>query len=261
MKNLTAMNVVSQLQQQYKTSVCSWQSVSTNVIKEPKLQWQTFHKLFSTRWKSWKRTIVRTTTWMLEPKILTDGRRVVWRVRKAMLGLKTSPRRKQEHLSGMALFKTSAIRVCLWTLNWTMTLVCMWTTCWRSVPMNWQRICCKNSEKTWQCVGAWWLTNLKSSLVVLCAGHRKMTRFGSRVIMWQNCAKTGFGELKGSNTLNFEKPDKNDTILNESGQRCHRQLLGRLLWLDRPDIKNAVCQLPTHVGTTTTRENTTSNAC
>ena len=27
------------------------------------------------------------------PKILTDGRRVVWRVRKAMLGLRTSPKR------------------------------------------------------------------------------------------------------------------------------------------------------------------------
>ena len=34
------------------------------------------------------------------PKILTDGRRVVWRVHKAMLGLRTSPRRWQEHLSG-----------------------------------------------------------------------------------------------------------------------------------------------------------------
>ena len=33
-------------------------------------------------------------------KILTDGRRVVWRVRKAMLGLRTSPRHWQEHLSG-----------------------------------------------------------------------------------------------------------------------------------------------------------------
>ena len=33
-------------------------------------------------------------------KILTDGRRVVWGVRKAMLGLRTSPRRWQEHLSG-----------------------------------------------------------------------------------------------------------------------------------------------------------------
>ena len=29
-----------------------------------------------------------------------DGRRVVWKVRKAMLGLTTSPRRWQEHLSG-----------------------------------------------------------------------------------------------------------------------------------------------------------------
>ena len=32
------------------------------------------------------------------------------------------------------------------------------------------------------------------------------------------------------------------------------QLLGRLLWLDRPDIKNAVCQLTTHVGTATARD-------
>ena len=66
------------------------------------------------------------------------------------------------------------------------------------------------------------------------------------------CQDFGFGEIKGSNTLNFEKPDDNDTILGESGQRRHRQLLGRLLWLDRLDIKTAACQLSTHVGTATT---------
>ena len=38
------------------------------------------------------------------------------------------------------------------------------------------------------------------------------------------CKDFGFGELKGSNTLNFEKPNDNDTILDESGQRRHRQL-------------------------------------
>ena len=68
------------------------------------------------------------------------------------------------------------------------------------------------------------------------------------------CKDFGFRELKGSNTLNFEKPDDNDTILDEPGERRHRQLLGRLLWLDRPDIKNAACQLSTHVGTATTRD-------
>ena len=67
------------------------------------------------------------------------------------------------------------------------------------------------------------------------------------------CKDFGFGELKGSSTFSFEKPEDNDTILDESGQRRHRQLLGRLLWLDRLDIKNAVCQLSTHVGTATTR--------
>ena len=68
------------------------------------------------------------------------------------------------------------------------------------------------------------------------------------------CKVFGFGELKGSNTLNFEKPDDNDTMLDESGQRRHRQLLCRVLWWDRTGIKNAVCQLSTHVGTTTTRD-------
>ena len=82
-------------------------------------------------------------------------------------------------------------------------------------------------------------------MVVLCAGHRNYT-------FVQSCF--GFGEPKGSNTLSFEKPDDNDTILDESGQRRHRLLLGKLLWLDRPDIKNAVCQLSTHVGTATTRD-------
>ena len=72
--------------------------------------------------------------------------------------------------------------------------------------------------------------------------------------MTKLCKDFGFGELKGSNTHSFEKPDDKDTILDESGQRRHRQLLGRLLWLDRPDIKNAVCQLSTHVGTATTRD-------
>ena len=68
------------------------------------------------------------------------------------------------------------------------------------------------------------------------------------------CKDFGFGELKVPNTLSFEKPDDNDTILDESGQRHHRQLLGGLLWLDCPNIKNAVCQLSTHVGTATTRD-------
>ena len=34
------------------------------------------------------------------PNLLQEGRRVVWKVRKAVLGLRTSPRRWQEHLSG-----------------------------------------------------------------------------------------------------------------------------------------------------------------
>ena len=68
------------------------------------------------------------------------------------------------------------------------------------------------------------------------------------------CKDFGFGELMGSNTLSFEKPDDNDTIMDETGQRHYRQLFDRLLSLDRSDIKNAVWQLSTHVGTATTRD-------
>ena len=71
--------------------------------------------------------------------------------------------------------------------------------------------------------------------------------------MTKLCKDFGFGELRGSNTLSFGKPDDNDTILDESGQRRHRQLLGGLLWLDRHDTKSVVCQLSTHIGTATTR--------
>ena len=128
------------------------------------------------------------------PKILMDGRRVVWKVRKAMLGLRTSPRRWQEHLSG----------------------------------------------------------KLKEHGFVQ---DERDPRLESRVdYVAKLCKDFGFGELKGSNTISFDKPDDNDTILDESGQRRHRQLIVRLLWLDRPDIKNTVCQLSTHVGTATTRD-------
>ena len=44
------------------------------------------------------------------------------------------------------------------------------------------------------------------------------------------------------------------TVLDDAGQCRHRQLLGRQLWLGRPDIKHVVCQLSTHVGTATTRD-------
>ena len=70
----------------------------------------------------------------------------------------------------------------------------------------------------------------------------------------QLCKDFGFGQLKGSNTLRFEKIAESHTLLDDAGQRRHRQLFGRLLWLGRLDIKNAVCLLSTHVGTATARD-------
>ena len=192
------------------------------------------------------------------PKILMDGRRVVWKVRKAMLGLRTSPRRWHEHLSGKLkehgfFFKMSAIRVCLRTRNWTFALVCTWTTCWvgpSELTNNLLQELSKDMTMRWGMV-----TDKPQEFLgrSLCRTPQGYTFGVSSDYVTKLCKDFGFGELKGY-TLSYEKPDDNDTIRDKSGHRRHRQLLGRLLWLDRPDIKNAVCQLSTHVGTATTRD-------
>ena len=64
-----------------------------------------------------------------------------------------------------------------------------------------------------------------------------------------------FWSTQGFQHTHFEKVADSDTILDQSGQHRHRQLLGRLITLvGSSDIKNAVCQLSTHVGTATTRD-------
>ena len=88
----------------------------------------------------------------------------------------------------------------------------------------------------------------------LCKTPRSYNFGVSCEYVTQMCKDFGFGQLKCFNTLSFENIAENETILDDAGQRRHRQLLGRLLWLDRPDIQNAACQLPTHVGTATTRD-------
>ena len=57
-----------------------------------------------------------------------------------------------------------------------------------------------------------------------------------------------FWRTQGSNTLSLEKPDDDDLSWTNLDKDVTRQLLGRFLWLDRLDIKHAVCQLSTHVG-------------
>ena len=93
MKNLTAMTVALQLQQQL-------QGIRMLLARS-------LHKRDQGHTQAFLNGEVREGEQLcaqplegLNPKILTDGRRVVWRVRKAMLGLRTPPRRWQEHLSG-----------------------------------------------------------------------------------------------------------------------------------------------------------------
>ena len=193
------------------------------------------------------------------PKLLQDGRRVVWRVRKAMLGLRTSPRRWQEHLSKKlkehrfiqderdpCLFVNADLDICIGVHVDDMLAVGpseatkkVLEKLAKDMAMRWGMVTDKPQEF------------LGRSLCRTTQGYT----FGVPCdYVTQLCKDFGFGQLKGSNTLTFEKVADSDTILDQSGQHRHRQLLGRQLWLDRPDIKNAVCQFSTHVGTATARD-------
>ena len=78
----------------------------------------------------------------------------------------------------------------------------------------------------------------------LCRTPQGYTFGDSSDCVTKLCKDFGFGELKGpTHSILRDLTTMTHTFLDESGQRRHRQLLGRLLWLDRPDIKNAVCPL------------------
>ena len=193
------------------------------------------------------------------PKILIDGRRVVWKARKAMLGLRTSPIHWQEHLSSKlkehgffqderdpCLFANTELDICIGVHVDDMLAVGpseLTTNLLQELSKDMTMRRCMVTDKPQEFLGR-----------CLCRTPQGYTYGVSSGYVTKLCKDFGFGEVKGSNTLNFEKTDGNDTIQDESGQRRHRQLLGRLLWLYRPDIKNTFCQLSTHVGTATTRD-------
>ena len=97
--------VALQQQQQFRASVCSWQSVSTSVVRDTKLLWQTTHKLFSNGEVREGEQLYVQPPEVWTPKLLLDGRHVVWKVRKAMLGL-----RALAHLERLSCAQTAQQR-------------------------------------------------------------------------------------------------------------------------------------------------------
>ena len=92
-----------------------------------------------------------------------------------------------------------------------------------------------------------------SSWVVLCAERHQGTTSESGAT--QRCKDFGFGELKGSNTLSLEKQMLKvtpcwTTLRNAVADSCSGYYSGWSVLTS----KNAVSQLPTLVGTATTRD-------
>ena len=77
MKNNTKMKVALQLQQQYRASVCFWQGVSTNVIRDTKLPVAEYKQAFLKAEVRAGEQLYAQPPEGWNPKILMDGRRVV----------------------------------------------------------------------------------------------------------------------------------------------------------------------------------------
>ena len=166
------------------------------------------------------------------PKLLQDGRRVVWKVRKVMLGWRTPLRRLQEHLlNKMKHFYPDTV-VAMLAVGLSESTKKLLQELAKDMTMRW----CMVTDKAQEFLGPF-----------LCRTPQGY-RFGdSCEYVTQLCNDFGFGQPKGSNTLSFEKDAESDTILDEVRQRRHRQLLEMLLYFDRLVIKKAFCQLSTHV--------------
>ena len=87
-RNLSVTKVVLRQQQHYRASVCSWQDVSIDVIRDTKLLWQTTTQAFLNAEVRDGVQLNAQPPEELVPKLLLDGRCVVWKVRNAMLGLR-----------------------------------------------------------------------------------------------------------------------------------------------------------------------------
>ena len=151
-----------------------------------------------------------------------------------MLGLRTSPRHWPEHLSGKLKehgFVHEELDLCLFVnteldIDIGVHVDDMLAVGPSKLTKNLLQELSKDTTMRWCMV-----TDKPQEFLgcSLCRTPQGYTFGVSSDYVAKLCRDFGFGELKGSNTLNFEKPDK-DTILDESGQRRHRQLRGRLLW-------------------------------
>ena len=145
------------------------------------------------------------------PKLLLEERRVVWKVREAMLGLRTSPRRWQEHLSNKlkehgflqderdpCLFSNAVLDICfavhvddMWAVGPSESTKKMWDKFASDMAMRWGMV----------------TDNLQEFLgCSLCRTPRGYEFGASRDYVTQMCKDFGFGQLKGATHSILRKP-------------------------------------------------------
>ena len=211
---------------------------STDVVRNTRLLWQTTHQLSPALKSVIGEQLYVQPPEGWTPKLLQDGRRVMWKVRKAVLGLRKSPRRWQEHLSNKLKergFIQDERDPCLF-VNVEVDIF---------IKVHVDDMLAAGSSEP-----AETLLHERS----LCRTPRGYNFGVSCEYVTQMCKDFGFWPTQGFQHSPVSRHLlESDTILEGAGQSRHRQLLGRSTRGIVLAGKNAVCQLSTRVAAAATR--------
>ena len=182
-----------------------------------------------------------------QPSKMSDGKKVIWKLRKALYGLRTSPKRWQEHFGEILTemgFVTHPHDACVYIM-----------------------VCCHADDllvvgRRSHVIGLF--EELKKKVDVTYAevtgnttylGRRLEVRrdeviFGVDPKYVQNIMdEMGLKDLKGVTELKWEKDKgEQDQELEAMGQAEYRSLVGQLMWIDRTDSRKAIGKLATKLG-------------
>ena len=192
------------------------------------------------------------------PKTKT-GKKVMWKLKRALYGLRSAPRRWQEHFEELLQshgMEQSKIDTCMWAAKDKKLVLCYHvddvlvtgTECAvKSLTAHLQQ----KVEMKSHLVGSEWTRFL----------GRRLRRSGVSIdfgvgsdYLEELLGDFGYTTIKPVRNLTWCADAEGQEELQPDGQSLFRRILGRLLWMDRPDVTVALLRLAGRVNHATEQD-------